>query len=174
VGLFGRPVPRGSWAAWAGGPQALSPVAATTCRVRMAAWVARRGSAKVRLYGTSTAKFQHLYTRLTWRFSGWSARDIVSCESSAFILRPSSFVGAAVALRARATSPRCAGWSGILTHPGARGPPVPSARLLCAMARAVDRGPEARCRRMPQQGADLWSMFFLIQRNPLCVGDVRR
>ena len=51
VGLFGHPVPRGSRAVWAGESQALSPVAATTCRVRTAAWKARRGLAKVRLNG---------------------------------------------------------------------------------------------------------------------------
>jgi hypothetical protein len=30
---------------------------------------------------------------------GWSSRDIVCCESSAFIFRPSSFIGAAVPAR---------------------------------------------------------------------------
>jgi hypothetical protein len=29
---------------------------------------------------TFPAKFQHLYTTLTWRFLGWSARDTVCCE----------------------------------------------------------------------------------------------
>jgi hypothetical protein len=83
VGLFARPVPRGSWAAWAAKPQALSPVAATTCRVRMAAWKARRGSAKVGLNETFTAKFQHLYTSVAWPFLGWSgARETLSVVST--------------------------------------------------------------------------------------------
>src|SRR4051794_37465067 len=82
VELFGGPVPRGSRAAWAGEPQALSPVAATTCRVSMAAWKARRGSEKVRLNETFPAKFQHLYTTLTWRFLGWGgARDTLTVVS---------------------------------------------------------------------------------------------
>src|SRR4051794_36862318 len=37
-------------------------------------------------------------------------------------------------------SPPCAGCSGTLTHPGARGSPVPSARSVCAMSRALDPG----------------------------------
>jgi hypothetical protein len=65
VGLFGRPVPRGSWAASAGQPQVLSCAAATTCRVSFAAWKARRRSAKVGRNETFPANFQHLYTRLT-------------------------------------------------------------------------------------------------------------
>jgi hypothetical protein len=93
VGLFGHPVPRGFWVAWAAEPQALSPVAATTCRVRMAAWKARRGSANVRLNETFPAKFQHLYTSLAWRFWGWSgAREtlsVVSLPPSFFGLHPS-------------------------------------------------------------------------------------
>src|SRR4051812_1650780 len=99
VGLFGRPVPRGCWAAWADEPQALSPVAATICRVSMAAWKARRGPPKVRRNETFPAKFQHLYTTLTSRFLGWSgAREtwsVVSLPTSSSIFRPSSFVGAA-------------------------------------------------------------------------------
>src|SRR3954452_21043218 len=73
-------MPRGSWAAWAGRPQALSHAAATTCRVSTAACKARRGSPKVAPDGTFTAKFQHLYTTLAWRFLGWSSRDIDCCE----------------------------------------------------------------------------------------------
>src|SRR5947208_1652222 len=80
VRLFGRPVPHGSWPAWACEPQVLSPVAATTCRVSMAAWDARRGSAKVRLNETFRAKIQHLYTTLTGHYLSWSARHIVCCE----------------------------------------------------------------------------------------------
>ena len=121
MGLLGRPVPRDSWAAWSGEPQALSPVAATTCRVRIAAWKARRGSSKVGLNETFTAKFQHLYTTLTWRFWGWvEAREtlsVVSLPLSSFGLHPSlewswtlaSFVpelDAAVALRAQGNGAR--------------------------------------------------------------------
>jgi hypothetical protein len=83
VGLFGRPVPRGSWAAWACEPHALSPVAATTCRVRMAAWKALPESPKVGLNETFPAKFQHLYTTLTWWFLSWSgARETLSVVST--------------------------------------------------------------------------------------------
>ena len=58
----------------------------------MAAWKARRGSAKVGLNETFPAKFQHLYTSLTWRSLGWrGARETLSVVmSSAFILQPSS------------------------------------------------------------------------------------
>ena len=72
----------------------------------MAGWKARRASPKVARNGGFPAKFEHLYTTLTWRFLGWSSRDIVCCESSAFILRPSSFIGAAVALRAQGDGAR--------------------------------------------------------------------
>ena len=80
MGFFVRPVPRGTWAARAGEPQVLSHAAATTCRVRIAAWKARRGSAKVGLNGTFRAKFQRLYTSLTWRF-GVGARETLSVVS---------------------------------------------------------------------------------------------
>ena len=42
----------------------------------MAAWKARRGSPKVGRNETFTAKFQHLYTSLTWRFLGWTSRAL--------------------------------------------------------------------------------------------------
>ena len=59
---------------------------------------------------------------VTWRFLGWSSRDIVCCESSAFILRPSSFIGAAVALRAQGDGARgVRDVQRTLTHPGAAG-----------------------------------------------------
>ena len=144
MGLFGRPVPRGSWAAWAGEPQALSPVAATTCRVSMAAWKARRGSAKVGLNGTFPAKFQHLYTTLTWRFLGWSgARETLSVVS----LPPSSFGFHPSLERQSRCEPRAMEpavcWMFRYPYPsrsGGRGPPVPSARSICAMSAALDRG----------------------------------
>jgi hypothetical protein len=72
VGLLGRPVPRGCWAAQAGEPHALSLFAATTCRVRIAAWKARRGSPKVRLNETFPAKFQCLSTNVR---GGWKPRS---------------------------------------------------------------------------------------------------
>src|SRR5947209_1231820 len=96
---FRAPLQRGSWAAWAGQPQVLSHVAATTCRAWIPTLKARRASPKVARNGGFPAQFEHLYTTLTWRFLGWSSRDIVCCESSAFILRPSSFTGAAVPAR---------------------------------------------------------------------------
>ena len=47
----------------------------------------------MRLNGTFPAKFQHLYTSLTWRFLGWSgAREtlsVVSLPPSSFGLHPS-------------------------------------------------------------------------------------
>jgi hypothetical protein len=77
---FRAPLPRGFLAAWAGKPQVLSHAAATTCRVKIVAWKARRESPKVARNGSFPAKFQRLYTSLTWRFLGWSSRDIVCCE----------------------------------------------------------------------------------------------
>jgi hypothetical protein len=153
VGLFRRPVPRGSRAAWAGGPQALSPAAAMTYRVSVAAGMARRGSPKVRLNETFTAKFQHLYTSPTWRFLGWSrARE----KLSLLCLRPSSFVGMVVDLGERCSriwrgsrvaspgrwSPRRAGWSGTPTHLGAVGAAhlYPLLDQQCAMSSGLNQG----------------------------------
>src|SRR4051794_12047621 len=75
----------------------------------MAGWKACRASPKVAENGGFPAKFEHLYTTLTWRFFGWGARDIVCCESTAFIFRPSSFIGAAVGLRAQGEGARGVG-----------------------------------------------------------------
>jgi hypothetical protein len=97
----------------------------------MAAWKARRGPAKVRLNGTFPAKFQHLYTSLTWRFSGWcGARETLSVVS----LPPSSFI--------LAMEPAACWMFGYAdpSRSGGRGSPVPSARSICAMTAAVDRG----------------------------------
>jgi hypothetical protein len=88
---FRAPLQRGFLATWAGKPQVLSPVAATTCRAWTAGWKARRACPKVAENGGFPAKFERLYTSRTWRFLGWSSREIVCCESSAFILPPSSF-----------------------------------------------------------------------------------
>jgi hypothetical protein len=63
----------------------------------MAGWKARRASPKVARNGGFPAKFEHPYTVLTWRFLVWNWRDIVCCEFSAFILRPSSFVDVVLA-----------------------------------------------------------------------------
>jgi hypothetical protein len=74
------------------------------------------------------------------------SRHIVCCESSAFILRPSSFIGAAVGLRAQGTEPAVR-WMVRYPDPsrsGGLGRPVPSAGLICAIARASDRGMKTR------------------------------
>jgi hypothetical protein len=75
VPVLGHPMPRGSWAAWAREPQALSHVAATTCRARVAAWKPRRGCPKVARNGTFPADFEHLYTTMSWRFWVCGAQD---------------------------------------------------------------------------------------------------
>jgi hypothetical protein len=123
---FRAPLQRGFLVAWAGKPQILSPVAATTYRVSLATWKARRESPKVAENGGFPAKFKRLYTSRTWRFSGWRSRAIVCCMSSDFILHPSlerqsRHAGMEPAL--------C--WLYSYADPsrsGGRGAPVPSAR----------------------------------------------
>src|SRR4051794_38625282 len=103
----------------------------------MAAWKARRGSARVRLNETFTAKFQRLNTRLTWRSLGWrGARPTWSVES----LPPSSFD----LHRFLEWSLRCAGCSGTLTHPAAEGVAHPYVLLpqYALSRRLLIRGPK--------------------------------
>src|SRR5947209_1760035 len=157
---FRAPLQRGSWAAWAGQPQVLSHVAATTCRAWIPTLKARRASPKVARNGGFPAQFEHLYTTLTWPFLGWSSRDIVCCEPSAFILRPSlerqsrcefSAMEPAMCrmLRYRILHPSSRilamepAVCGMFRDPdpsrsGGRGWPGPSARLLCAMMAALE------------------------------------
>jgi hypothetical protein len=119
----------------------------------------------VRLNETFPAKFQHLYTSLTWRFFGWSgareklslvsfppssfgphpslawsSRDIVCCEPSAFIFRPSSFLGAAV--RRAGMEPAVCGMfrDHDPSRSGGRGSPAPSVSSICAKMAAFERG----------------------------------
>ena len=117
--------------------------------------------------GGFPAKFQRLYTRRTWRFLGWNSRDIVCCESSAFIFWPSSFIGAAVPART-GWSPGCARLSGAFTHPGGRGSPVRSAGSICAMIAALERGSLAGCERMPQRTDDLRAILVLLKLHYVC------
>ena len=126
------------------GGQASSPIScccnemlSLDCRLE-----ARRASQKLQEMAVFQQNSSICTLRLTWRFLGWSSRDIVCCESSAFILRPSSFIGAAVALRAQGDGARSGGMfrDPDSSRSGGRGPPVPYARSRCAMSRALERG----------------------------------
>jgi hypothetical protein len=75
VAFRGFPMPRDFGMAEPSTDHVRSRDAATTCRVRIAAWKARRGSPKVARNGTFSVKFQRLYTNV---LGGWKPRYVSS------------------------------------------------------------------------------------------------
>ena len=160
------------------GGQASGPISCC-CNDMLSQDCRLEGAPSVPKSGEKMAVFQQNSSictlRLTWRFLGWSSRDIVCCESSAFILRPSSFIGAAVACSQALEPAVC----GMFRYPdpsrsGGRGSPVPAARSRCAMMAAFERGlwPGVAGCLGTRTTYDQFSICK--KRNGFGVGDVRR